>query len=190
MMFLEKIFEKKKPNYVINYIDALEGVNFMIEGLAYHFRNFEKLSYKLSKVSNFENCSHSNMVNDGYIMNKLKHEAHAYISRMGQFYYFANSEIIIQKKGKPKKKIPTIIKYLPYRHKQVAHRAIDWSKDEDPESIYQLNRSFSTQGLLLDDRFVFQFLAANDGLTFDIIEEHPKIIQEASTLLTDLQKYI
>ena len=98
----------------INLLGALE----ILEGLEYHHKNIIDLSDAIANGSD---------VHDGTI----NHEAVAYVNRMGQFYYFAISDFIKNVIPESMPTIPTITKYMVFRHKHSAHRSIDAPKNED-----------------------------------------------------------
>ncbi|HLD17740.1 MAG TPA: prolipoprotein diacylglyceryl transferase [Patescibacteria group bacterium] len=180
---LVKIFKISNESKIETF-DPKTGASFLIEGIKYHYGNFEKFSQELEKKVNnsdlfvFENQD---------IINKMKHEAVAYINRIGQFYYFAKGETVKNKLGDPKKTIPTISSFIGFRHKYSAHRAVDKSEGENPIFMNQLNRSFSTQAVFMNGRLIFQIIANPNfkkNRTFDILVENKKIVREAESLIS------
>ena len=93
------------------------GGYFMIEGLEYHYSNYLNLSKTLitldysrensSGITNFKNIEKNRPV-----VNKMKHEAIAYLNRMGQFYYFATSKTFQSKIKETEKYIPNVVKFV------------------------------------------------------------------------------
>jgi hypothetical protein len=92
----------------LNVMGAIE----MLEGLEYHHDNVLNLSQHLANGEAVEEAC-------------LYHEAVAYVNRLGQFYYFARSRLVSQAVGNPLGRIPTILKFMPFRMKYSAHRSID-----------------------------------------------------------------
>ena len=94
----------------------LLGVLDMLEALDYHFNNFITLKNSDSTINQ-------------------KHEAVAYLNRVGQLYYFTKSDFT-------KELISNLdldshmskVNYLKeFRMKNTAHRSLDWPKDESEE---------------------------------------------------------
>jgi hypothetical protein len=88
----------------VNIIGAIE----MLAGMEYHNDNFIRICAGLAK---------------GKIRDEqdLRHEAVAYVNRMGQFYYFAKSKFVKSAVGNSDMFIPTIVKFKVFRMKHVAH---------------------------------------------------------------------
>jgi hypothetical protein len=171
--------------------NLIEGVRFIINGLEYHYSKYEKESKKIIHAKNIH-LERGNLLQNEKVTNSMKHEATAYLNRMGQIYYFAKSSKVekIMPPAEIKKIVPTIIKFIPFRMKYTAHRAVDHPrKGEVSEYMQQVNRLFSTQFIILDDRLIFQIIPNDDpksALTFDLIEEHHVIKKEAFDLLSKL----
>jgi hypothetical protein len=160
-------------------------VHSMTDGLQYHFSNYCKLNESLV---HYDPNTDKHHLEDAQTINKMKHEVIAYFNRMGQFYYFAISNTVKEIIPSAKEMMPTIIHFMPFRHKQSAHRATDQPKNEKKEYMEQLNRLFSYQYLLVGKRLWFQILSDNkeDRRDFDLIEEHHKILLEAKAILTSI----
>lgn len=165
--------------------NTLEWVDWIIDWLRYHYNNFRILSLIL-----VESYTKKTMVGKKLeTINKMKHEATAYINRLWQFYYFVKG---IKSDEKTIKQIPIIMKFLPLRHKYSAHRAVDIPEWENPEYMAQLNRSFSTQFTLIDLELIFQLIwdDTKDDIHFNLLREHENIIREAVDFIANMEEYI
>ena len=102
----------------------IAGAIEMLSGLEYHHDNVVRISGGLGA---------------GEIVDEtcLYHEAVAYMNRLGQFYYFAKSSLVSRCVNDLTERIPSILKYLPFRMKHAAHRSIDHPRDE-PEDVQLL----------------------------------------------------
>jgi hypothetical protein len=138
----------------------------------------------------------------------LDHEAVAYLHRLGQFYYFAQSLKLLRDCPKTKEL------YL-FRKKFIGHRSIDSIKAEDllQEQIYQagcfmrrsfggkLDSDFDPKKNMLDDMDLFltpkrylsekafiRYVIFSNGAhaTFIPQKDHPIIIEEIQNLYTKL----
>lgn len=65
---------------------------------------------------------------------KIFHEAVAYVNRLGQFYYFVRSNFITRALGDGLAQIPSISRYVIFRHKHAAHRSIDAPRKETEDT--------------------------------------------------------
>jgi hypothetical protein len=74
----------------------------------------------------------------------LNHEAVAYINRFGQFYYFAKSVFVGTAIADSAALIPTISKYMLFRHKNSAHRSIDAPQGESDDLKVAHGRALSS----------------------------------------------
>lgn len=174
----------KNKSKIFEISEVKIGAKDIIDGLKYHFENFKRLSSTIK-------CHPGFTFEYKEEINKMNHETTAYLNRLGQFYYFATSETIKAKIKEPEKFMSTIVHFLPFRHKQTAHRAIDVPEEEDlgqnREWMNQVNRLFSDQCMFADDRLIFQLtLGEGEPLNLDLLKEHEKIIQEAESLLSKL----
>lgn len=88
--------------------EALNGVHSIINGLEYHFKKYSELSTQLSKIEGSSGFDPNNMRSDSKIIDQMKHEAIAYLNRMGQIYFFARSQGVNELLGPPEKTIPAI----------------------------------------------------------------------------------
>lgn len=159
--------------------------NAIIDGLSYHYKNYLNLHNQLIP---FENNDFEYPYSNTAIINLMKHEIIAYLNRMGQFYYFANSRVVSEVIPSVEKLIPTIVRFMPFRHKQAAHRATDVPRGENVEYMKQLDRLFTFQYLLINGRLWFQLLneRPHTTLNFDLLEEHENIIFEATSVVSKI----
>lgn len=96
------------------------GAVSILQGLDYHRDRFVSLIGSLAAGAT---------VDEGHLL----HEAVAYVSRAGQFYYFAESDLVRTKVGRlPTPTIDTLVKF---RHKHTAHRSIDKPWPQDTEQL-------------------------------------------------------
>jgi hypothetical protein len=107
---------RTKPLLKVGFVNVTGAIE-MLEGLEYHYDNIIRLANALATG---ERVSETN----------VNHEAIAYINRLGQFYYFAQSEFVRTAISDFKTLIPTISKFIVFRHKNTAHRSIDTPKNE------------------------------------------------------------
>jgi hypothetical protein len=104
------------------------GAVEMVAGMEYHYENFVRLSMQWAAGQD-ELC--------------FRHEAVAYLNRMGQFEKFARSAFA--KQVIPQPNIPTISRLMVFRNKYTAHRSIDVPRPEDTsDSQVSHARSLST----------------------------------------------
>ena len=108
----------------VNIYGAVE----MMQGLTYHRDRFMGL---------VENCSTE--VPTIHTAGALRHEAVAYLNRLGQFWSFSKSYLIKSTSSKPEELLPTISKLIVFRNKHSAHRSIDAPKEVDSESLQMMN---------------------------------------------------
>lgn len=100
----------------IGFVNVLGAIE-MLEGLEYHHGNIVKIT---GALANGDNVSERD----------LNHEAVAYINRFGQFYYFSKSVFVNTVIADFAALIPTISKFMLFRHKNSAHRSIDTPQGE------------------------------------------------------------
>jgi hypothetical protein len=96
------------------------GAVSMLKGLDYHRDRFVSLIAELSGGVELDQA-------------QLLHEAVAYVNRAGQFYYFAESDLV-KTKGTPPL-TPKLSALVKFRHKHTAHRSIDRPRLEDTEQL-------------------------------------------------------
>ncbi len=120
----------------LNVLGAVE----MLEGLEYHHGNIVRISSSLAK-------------GDPVSAIDVDHEALAYINRLGQFFYFAKSEFVRGVIQDAAAFIPTISKFLVFRHKHSAHRSIDLPRGEsESEKVAHVRALSSMMGSLFSPR--------------------------------------
>jgi len=90
----------------------IAGAITMLNGLQYHHDNF---------------CRELLLLGDEQASElALRHEAVAYINRVGQFFHFTRSPLVKKFLGDVGSQMPTINKLLIFRRKHTAHRSIDY----------------------------------------------------------------
>lgn len=109
----------------------------------------------------------------------FRHEAIAYLNRLGQFYYFAKS-----------KKLDHILvrsnELLVFRHKHTAHRSIDQPKGE-PLTLREMHAmAFDFHVWNADSFPVFQINDGEQHIFFHMKNDHPLIMEEVFRLLQTL----
>ena len=95
------------------------GAVHMLSGLDYHFKQFVTAIQRGGGLLPQDTSP-------------IRHEAVAWINRLGQFHYFARSKLVLRNVSVG---TPTIDQLLPFRHKHTAHRSIDKPRAEDSESL-------------------------------------------------------
>jgi hypothetical protein len=108
----------------VNIYGAVE----MMQGLTYHHSRFMSL---------VEGCYTT--VPTIQTAGALRHEAVAYLNRLGQFWSFSKSDLVKEYCPSPEEILPTISKLIVFRNKHTAHRSIDNPKPEDTISLQVMN---------------------------------------------------
>ena len=109
------------------------GAVEMMHGLDYHAQNFARA------------CADESM--EVFAPNyATDHEAVAYLNRMGQFWTFANSELVTQALSDVRARLPTVAKLIIFRNKVAAHRSIDAPRGEEPSEAANHARSICQLG--------------------------------------------
>lgn len=108
----------------VNIYGAIE----MMQGLTYHYTRFMSL---------VESCHTT--VPTMHTAGALRHEAVAYLNRLGQFWSFCKSNLVNNYCPSPEKTLPTINKLIVFRNKHGAHRSIDSPKAEDVDDLQVMN---------------------------------------------------
>jgi hypothetical protein len=98
----------------------LAGAVSILQGLDYHRDRFVSLISGLAGGAETD---------EGHLL----HEAIAYINRVGQFYYFAESDLVKTRIGRLL--TPTMDALVKFRHKHTAHRSIDKPRVEDTQQL-------------------------------------------------------
>jgi len=125
------VARKLDTEMVSEHFHRLVGVSEMISGMEYHHVNFCELVKRLQGK-------------DDEARPLMRHEAVAYLNRLGQFYYFATSDFVTDLVGDQEGAMPFILKIIPFRHKHSARRSIDFPRGETPE--IQDSQSMMLQG--------------------------------------------
>lgn len=76
----------------------------------------------------------------------LLHEAVAYVNRVGQFFYFATSDLVQSRLGDCTSSLPKIAHPKVFRDKYTAHRSVDRPRKEDTPHL-QTVHAMSLSGL-------------------------------------------
>lgn len=109
------IARSKSPLLNSNFVQ-LAGLISILNGLDYHHGNYCRLVSQLVPVNAGSND-----------VRALRHEAIAWLNRMGQFHAFTTSKL-----GKnTSSATPCMDSLLVFRHKHAAHRSIDAPRRED-----------------------------------------------------------
>ena len=157
----------------LNLLGALD----MMEALDYHFKNF----IEFGKMANTIN---------------QKHEAVAYINRVGQLYYFTKSSFTKKYNLEPKLMMPKLDELIIFRMKNTAHRSLDAPKTEDLDE-YQNRQAFTFLGatsmkFLNDDQYVFpnynKVAKETEWRYFTPAADHPIIMKESYELVEKIIK--
>jgi hypothetical protein len=191
-----------------NFISVYGAVD-MVGGLEYHHNNFQALVERRSKLSI---CFNYQDEERRIIEQNFRHEAVAYLNRVGQLFHFADSEWLKQHIPNSIQLVPTISKCKIFRDKHTAHRSIDKPRGDDShaQTIQAWGLSsvsalmYSPKGeasvinpaqdpdyerkLWCDHYLTFQIRdkGHNEFINFCLELEHPKIISEAFNLVETL----
>lgn len=100
------------------------GVKSILSGLDYHYNGFMEMLRRLERPP-------------GPAFEAVRHEAVAWLNRVGQLYYFLKSKLVSDRLSDIQ--MSAIDAVMPFRQKHTAHRSIDAPKKEDsPASqLYQ-----------------------------------------------------
>lgn len=176
-----------------NFIE-ITGACSMMAGMDYHFTQFLQHVHKIQRFDqNHDNKDHA------------AHEAIAWINRVGQFYYFCQSDFV--KSRITNINIPTINSVIAFRHKHVSHRSIDKPKlESDREKFYQaaslsfhagsfwmrrpgIDFSFPPEAHLAKTmHLIFKFPINNNSswVELNIERDHSELVLECYTVLKSL----
>ena len=111
-------------NSFINIFGAIE----MMKGLTYHHARF------MEHIASCYRTASSLKIEEA-----IRHEAVAYLNRLGQFWMFAESDLVKEICPTIKEVLPTIDKFIVFRHKHTAHRSIDKPRKDDSEGLQVMN---------------------------------------------------
>lgn len=126
-----------------NHQETLGGLIDIVEGLEYHFKkinNYEKAACRrllqLEKEIDTSGKPFKMLQPDLRRTNHwpAKHEAVAYINRLGQLAFFFRSKWfkkVVYEEGHIASSIPSILALMPIRNKFTAHRQQDYSRKSD-----------------------------------------------------------
>lgn len=103
-----------------SYFTQIFGTVSILDGLDYHYKSFIKFLDEEESIQ-------------GRLIDVAQHEAIAWLNRVGQIYYFLNSELIKNKIGKIHH--PTIDSVIPFRMKISAHRSVDAPKSSEDTDV-------------------------------------------------------
>jgi hypothetical protein len=196
---------QKRPILKTGFLN-IYGATDMINGLEHHCGNFKQIAQQLITMPMFSDESRM-------LEKRLRHEAVAYLNRMGQFYYFAKSPFVAKRISDAIKLIPTISKFILFREKHTAHRSIDSPRREDSAHQQQLQAlglsSFSplvfhpkdksktltdfrkmTDPKIMYGEFCLGFQMGGKGenefINFCMEQEHPQISLETFSVIEKL----
>ena len=105
-----------------NYIQ-ISGAISMMRGMDYHHENFRHV---VSQILDPPKDS-------GRYLSAMRHEAVAWINRVGQFQAFSRSDFIKNHIGL--QNTPRINGVMPFRNKHTAHRSIDQPRPDDTDRL-------------------------------------------------------
>lgn len=165
----------------------IQGAVEMLYGLDYHHDHFMTI------------ISHLAMIGDAKeLLLVLYNEATAYMNRLGQFFYFINSDFVHSNcQGMPPF-APTIEKFVIFRHKHSAHRSIDFPKKESAQIQAVQAMSMSSMGgrhfqpkpgvstghesaeLMTDVEAYLRRLWSHHYLEFQLMTDDPKVVHNFS----------
>ena len=158
--------------------ELIYGATAIFNGLEYHANNYLSLQENIKRLDDVDpECRET--------IDMLNHEAIAYFNRIGQFYYFAKSRKVAEILGDYKPHIPNVLRLKIFRMKQSAHRATDYPRNENPRNMEQLDRLFTYQYILLNNKLFHQILldepdpiTNEQSVNFSMHEDHPKLVVE------------
>lgn len=151
----------------INLLGALE----MLEALDYHFINFTQIEKGESPINQ-------------------KHEAVAYLNRLGQLYFFTKSRFTKKYIPDSESHMPKVIEFISIRHKNTAHRSLD-SPQKEPDE-YRDRQAFTflgatTRKFLGNEQYVFPNYNKDTNETewfyFTPAIDHPIIMEQSYNLI-------
>lgn len=112
----ESLIARSTSSLLREHFIQIHGVASILSGLTYHHDRFALLRAALKPRF-------------GNDYGPIRHEAVAWVNRVGQLYYFVNSQLVRSRLGGVS--IPTVENVMPFRHKHTAHRSFDAPRDED-----------------------------------------------------------
>ena len=173
---------KSNPKIREGFLHISGAIN-MMDGMEYHFANFNQVHSKLYKGNDIQEIAQAYQYEKDQI-HKIKHEIIAYINRVGQFYHFADSDFVKSRLQDVNSCMPIIKKLTKFRNKYTAHRSLDKPyKDDDGREIYH-EVSFG-QSIIrnADGNLVFKITTAEGDFDFDPEREHGIIMRESYCII-------
>lgn len=188
----QSLLVRSKSPLLHKHFMQIGGVVSMLSGLTYHHDNFVAYQRKLERKFHNDYAP-------------LKHEAVAWVNRVGQLYYFAKSNLVQSMLGVVA--IPAIESVMPFRNKHVAHRSFDVPRKED-NSYLQVMHAMSlsdiggmmwtprpgtppadiTLGPPVDTHYASFQIQGGDSAVYDLAieREHPLVLREGYEILLGL----
>lgn len=162
--------------------ELIQGATTILNSLKYHADNYLTLQSELDSMG-FMNPEQDAELRA--IVRKMNHVAIAYFNRIGQFYYLARSRKVAEIIDDFENHIPHIMRLKIFRMKQSAHRATDVPKGENPNNMAQLDRFFTYQFVMVNNKLMHQILLDEEdpvtrrrSVNFFLNEDHPNVVAE------------
>lgn len=127
------VARRKSAAVLKSHMVHVVGVVEMLAGIDYHAGNFTRVLGETNDAA---------LTSD----NRADHEAVAYLNRMGQIHAFVRSAFVRSELPDADARIPTIRRYLIFRNKVAAHRAIDLPRGESIDQLLSYAKSMSFLG--------------------------------------------
>lgn len=183
---------RSKSPLLHEHFMQIGGVVSILSGLTYHHDNFVAYQRKLERKFNNDYAP-------------LRHEAVAWVNRVGQLYYFAKSSLV--QSTLRIVEIPSLESIMPFRNKHVAHRSFDVPRKED-DSCLQVMQAMSLSdiggmmwtprpgmppveialGPPVDTHYASFQIRGGDRAVYDLAveREHPLVLREGYEILSSL----
>lgn len=182
---------------------TISGAVEFLRGFEYHSERYQSLVEELatSQASLLDSVCPKKAPPNQHV----DHEAVAYINRLGQFYYFATSELVRLIIPKPELQLKRISELMIFRNKHSAHRSVDWPKKGDtienrPYQAMALCSLGGTTWLIKEPKLQvdfkvpmwkmalrqYQISSGDTWMDFVMERDHPIVISEAYALFQDL----
>lgn len=114
--------------HLMQIVGAIE----IIAGMEYHHDAFTRLHRRMARTGAADDLH-------------LRHEAIAYLNRLGQFVTFGRSSVAVMTDLVSDRDLPIMEKAMVFRNKHAAHRSIDAPRGgETPALVHSHARSLST----------------------------------------------
>jgi len=185
------LYSRNKTKIITGHHNIMGAVH-MLKGLEYHYNNFISIYSTISHPKIHKSPTKEQLIKMSlhlYPENKveaLKHEAIAYLNRLGQFRVFTRSEFV---KGRTKIKMSKRTGKIlnAFRDEYSAHRELDKNKDEFKN--YNLEQHISGGTMWANKHLIFQYIETNNNwINFDMIDDHPNIIKEVYMIVSGVIK--